>query len=450
MRTVMAAALLATILNGTLSTLASAAPAYNLGPGDEVRVKVYEWRSPIGDVHEWAPLNGEFSVGADGSVSLPLVGAIPAGGHTTDDLAAVIATRLQQTVGLLAPPHASVEVVKYRPFYILGSVNKPGEYPFRPGMTVLQAVSIAGGVYRMSDPGLLLAQRSTISSVGDLRVLQLDFNALSARRATLKAELDGTAKIAFPRELIEQQGDPAVAQLIEQQQTMFNSRAAALRSEIDALNRLKDLLNGQVTSMAAKMNNLDQELTLLKNELAGTSSLVQRGLAVAPREFALRQTELQTEGRRLDLDTAMLRAREDIAKADQALIELNNKMRDAALTELSQVESKLAQTAARIKISRAIIAQESTGPDLAAVLGQDLGPPSYSIIRQGGDKPETLGATDASLVQPGDTIEVKRAGISVQPVVSGRDMGETGPPVTTGAVQPEPPSPTVVQKNRRR
>ena len=307
------------------------AAATRLGIGDEIQLKVYEWRSAVGDVHEWAALNGKFGVGADGNVSLPLIGAVPAAGRTPEQVADAVAARLQQTVGLAARPQTSLEITKYRPFYILGSVDHPGEYPYRPGMTVLQAVSIAGGLYRMTDPSLLLGQRGTVATVGDLRVLQIEYAGLLARRARLQAELDSGAKIAFPAEL--QQQDASIARLIAQEQTMFAARRDALRSETDALNQLKNLLNGEVTSLQAKIKNLDQELSLLKQELASTSSLVQRGLAAAPREFTLRQSELQTEGRRLDLDAAVLRAREDIGKADQALIQLRNKRYDETLTE---------------------------------------------------------------------------------------------------------------------
>jgi exopolysaccharide production protein ExoF len=446
MRRIWATVLLAVALTGAMATPPVIAAGYNLGSGDQVRVKVYEWRSAVGDVHEWSALNADFSVGADGALSLPLLGTLPAAGRTLQELADAIGSRLQQTLGLAAPPQASVEVVKYRPFYILGSLNKPGEYPFRPGMTVLQAVSIAGGLFRVNDPGLLLAQRTTLTAVGDLRVLQLEFNGLLARRARLKAEIDGTEKISFPQELLQQQGNPAITQLIDQEQVMFTSRRDALNSETDALNRLKQLLNGEVASMQAKVKNLDQELTLLKSELANTSALVQRGLAAAPREFTLRQTELQTEGRRLDLDTATLRAREDIGKADQAVIELQNKIRNATLTELAQVESKLSETTARIRTGKAIIAQESAGPDLLSVLGQESGPPTYSIVRRTGNAAETLAATEASSVQPGDTIEVKRAGAGLSSPVAA-DGPE--PLASEAAANQEPQPPPRPTKPRR-
>jgi protein involved in polysaccharide export with SLBB domain len=406
MRKPFAAALLPILLFGLAMARPAAAAVYTLGTGDQVRIKVHEWRSALGEVHEWSALSGEFAVGADGNVSVPIIGMVPATGHTLEELTTAIATGLHNKLGLASLPQASVEIIKYRPFYIVGSVRQPGEYPFLPGMTVRQTVAIAGGLFSLTEG--ISARRAVLTTIGDLRVLELDLNALLVRRARLKAELGNNSKIEFPRELLQQQNDPKIAQLIEQEQAMFVAHRDSLRSETDALTQRKEMLNSQVTALQAKMKNVGQQLDLLKAEVESQSSLVKRGLGVAPREFSLRQTELQTEGYRLDLDVAMLRAREDISKADHAMIELANKRRDAALTELAQVESKLSETAARIRTGRAIIEQEEAGPDLAGILGEQ-GPPVYSIIRRSGENEQKLAASEASIVQPGDTIEVKRA-----------------------------------------
>src|SRR5205814_1909785 len=134
-------------------------------------------------------LNGEFLVDPSGNVFLPLVGEIPAQNRTTAELANSISDRLQSRVGLADRPDASVEVSEFRPFYIVGNVEHPGNYPYRPGMTVLQAVSIAGGWQRLLDANLLRLEREAITSRGDLRVVGAERDALLARRARLDAEM---------------------------------------------------------------------------------------------------------------------------------------------------------------------------------------------------------------------------------------------------------------------
>jgi polysaccharide export outer membrane protein len=107
---------------------------YRLGTGDEVRIIVFGEE----------PLTREYRVSDSGNVNLPLLGPIPAVGLTANDLGESIANTMQKK-GLFNNPSVSVEVTRYRPIFILGEVNKPGEYSYQPRMTVLTAVAIAGG-----------------------------------------------------------------------------------------------------------------------------------------------------------------------------------------------------------------------------------------------------------------------------------------------------------------
>ncbi len=111
-----------------------AAGEYRLGPGDTVRIITY------GE----DPLTGEFRVSDHGTVALPLAGAVRAAGRTPLELEAAVAAALRKG-DMLKQPSVSVEVAAYRPIYVLGEVNKPGQYPWEPGMTVVSAAAVAGG-----------------------------------------------------------------------------------------------------------------------------------------------------------------------------------------------------------------------------------------------------------------------------------------------------------------
>jgi len=106
---------------------------YRLGASDKVRVTVFGEEA----------LTGEFIVGANGKMSLPLIGETQAAGLTIGQFQAEIANALAQ--GFLDEPRVSAEVLNYRPFYILGEVNQPGTYPYTNNLTVLNAVATAGG-----------------------------------------------------------------------------------------------------------------------------------------------------------------------------------------------------------------------------------------------------------------------------------------------------------------
>lgn len=108
-------------------------PAYRLDAGDKLRVVVYGQEG----------LTNTYAVGAGGSITMPLIGAVPARGMTTPELAGAITARLRN--GYIRDPSVAVEIDSYRPFFILGEVAAPGQYPYVPNMTVESAVAIAGG-----------------------------------------------------------------------------------------------------------------------------------------------------------------------------------------------------------------------------------------------------------------------------------------------------------------
>ena len=112
---------------------------YRLDSGDKIRVTVFN--EPT--------LSGEFSVGSEGSVSLPLIGDVTAKNKTPQELASEVQTRLAD--GYLREPRVSIEVSAYRPFFILGEVKAPGQYPYASGMTVLNAIATAQGFTPRAD-----------------------------------------------------------------------------------------------------------------------------------------------------------------------------------------------------------------------------------------------------------------------------------------------------------
>jgi polysaccharide export outer membrane protein len=119
--------------------VAYAAPArgydadYRLDAGDKLRVVVYGQEG----------LTNTYAVSASGSITMPLIGTVPARGLTPSQLARSIADRLRN--GYIREPSVAAEIESYRPFFILGEVAAPGQYPYVPNMTAESAVAIAGG-----------------------------------------------------------------------------------------------------------------------------------------------------------------------------------------------------------------------------------------------------------------------------------------------------------------
>ncbi|MCK1642253.1 polysaccharide export protein [Bradyrhizobium sp. 157] len=107
--------------------------AYHLDAGDKLRVVVYGQEG----------LTNTYAIDAGGAITMPLIGSVRARGRTTAGLAAEISAKLR--AGFIREPSVAVEIEAYRPFFILGEVAAPGQYPYVPNMTVESAVAIAGG-----------------------------------------------------------------------------------------------------------------------------------------------------------------------------------------------------------------------------------------------------------------------------------------------------------------
>lgn len=148
---------------------------YKLAAGDKVRLTVFNE----------AALSGEFSVSTTGMLSFPLVGEVSADGKSISEITSVVQTRLAD--GYLRDPNVSLEISTYRPFFILGEVNAPGQYPYASNITVLNAVATAQGFTPRADNKLVFIRRAggaeeqAYRLTPDLRVLPGDTIRLGER-----------------------------------------------------------------------------------------------------------------------------------------------------------------------------------------------------------------------------------------------------------------------------
>lgn len=158
--------LLGACSSGGLPELSSAPPTapYRLGPGDQLDIKV------LGADE----LRGPYVVQDDGTISMLLIGKVPAAGLTVDQLDKEIADKL--TAGrYISHPQVGVSVMAYRPFYILGEVARPGAYPYASGMRVLSAVAAAQGyTYRANQDYAVITRGGNEAKGIELTPIQPD------------------------------------------------------------------------------------------------------------------------------------------------------------------------------------------------------------------------------------------------------------------------------------
>lgn len=151
-------------------------PDYRLGAGDRIKFTVFGQPD----------MTGDFEVDGEGNLPIPLLGLVQARGHTVAELTEKIRAALDKD--FIVEPRVSLEVVNYRPFFILGQVNKPGRYDYVNGLTVRQAVAIAGGFTRrarVSDVTLIRKERTkgaNIETTVDLDAVVLPGDTIDVER----------------------------------------------------------------------------------------------------------------------------------------------------------------------------------------------------------------------------------------------------------------------------
>lgn len=131
----------------TPAPAAASDTSYGVGPGDKLRIMVFGQEN----------MSGEYQVDGSGKIAFPLIGGVEAGGKSAPELEANMEEQLAR---YLKEPDVSIEVLNFRPFFVVGEVREPGDYPYVDDMSVLNAVAIAGGfTYRAREETFVIQRR---------------------------------------------------------------------------------------------------------------------------------------------------------------------------------------------------------------------------------------------------------------------------------------------------
>ncbi|WP_280523756.1 polysaccharide biosynthesis/export family protein [Rhizobium sullae] len=382
---------------------------YQLGTMDKLRIRVAEWQTAEGAIRDWSVVSGDYTIGPSGSLSLPFVGDLPASGKTTDAIAKEIGVALQKQFGLKDRPSASVELAQFRPVFMTGDVENPGEYPFAPNLSVVKAVSLAGGL-RRADAGQRFA-RDFINAKGDAVVYTTERNRLIARKARLQAEIAKSDAIEMPKELTDL---PEAKALLASETALMSTRKKRLTLQLQALDDLKSLLQAEIESLGKKTETQTRQLELAKEDRDKVENLAEKGLALSARKMAAEQRAADTEATLLDIDTNILKAKQDISQANQDEITLRNDW-DAKLSqELQDTESELDTLNLKIATSDALMSEAlAQSNDAARFDPQNAASISYSIVREVDGLSKEIPVQENTALQPGDLIRVT-AGVAMR------------------------------------
>ena len=327
-----------------------AARAADFNPLDTVAIKVTEWLPARGEYREWSALSGNYTVSSNLTISVPFLGEVSLADLDRDTLSARISARLQERMSLPEPPDVQVQITQRAPIYILGAVATPGSVPFVPGMTVRQAIALAGGLFRGSGVEMRL-ERDAITTAGTLDDARDRANRLRAKVYRLEQEVGSQG--GAPEQLESTDGIPP--ELLAEQEAIRQTRAQVRQSRVKSFEDRRDLARDQIRTFADMKTNLDRQIELTRNELKDVNRLVDRGLAVAGRSTGLERTLTDLESRRLDLDLGTLNANLAVNESERGILDVDTSFKIETSNELQTARAELQKAERDIQVANDLL-----------------------------------------------------------------------------------------------
>lgn len=368
----------------------------------KLRISIVQWMPTQGRYEKWDALGGDFEVGKDGTILLPIIGTVSVGGLGPQELADEISKRIKSKIGLMVSPNTTVQVIDFPPIYVVGDVKEPGQYRFRDGLTVLQALALGGGEYRNATTE---NTSEVISLVSELRSTDAGILRSMARVARLQAEASGAEKIKFPSLPLENSEKERASDIFNQERVIFIARRNGLDRQTKSLEDLRNLLSSEIDTLQQKIAMTDDLIKTTENELHGVKVLVEKGISVASRQSDLERQLASYRADRLDNLTAVMRARQSISEATRNLEGLQDQRETEIVSELQQEQSNIdslrrkRDTTQKLLIDRLSATPGSIGTEAGRTL-------DFTIIRRVDGKPTEIAATESSELMPGDVLKV--------------------------------------------
>jgi polysaccharide biosynthesis/export protein len=380
------------LLAGLLQAVPAVASDYLLSSGDQLEVGV------LGVLSE----PQKAVVGVDGMVSFPLVGEVKAAGRSLQDVRADVRDILTRQpfrrhgsdLGVstysIAPNEVSLQISEYRPVYVSGDVLHPGQIIYRPGLTVRQAVAIAGGFGKERSEGQLIQLRNKYESAAlDFARSTLQADALSAELGLANEPAKQTtfpgADLATTRAIANEEKERSAAR-----EQAFDSKRSFLKSALDQSEVRIGVLETQVVN-EQKGADLDAA------EVTTVDDLFHKGVVPASRLTDVRRSSLLSSSRALQTKIALEDAKRDRTDLQSKLDSLDRDRKVELLTDLEKANSAMRNAAVVLRGLQRELALQGDVSDGVQIM----------IFRNGSDAAHGVISNEDSELLPGDTLDIK-------------------------------------------
>jgi polysaccharide export outer membrane protein len=350
-------------------------------------------------------LTGRFRVGPGGSIGYPLLGDVDVGGLTTGEIAKRIGAKLEEHVP--SGNAVSVSVEEYAPVFVLGNVEKPGPYPYRPGMIALELLAVGGGLKQPT-----LAQDNSrlqlIATEQEYTDAQLQRFSLQMRRTRLKAEMDGADDFSFVLPTHDNIQDvDALNRMLEGEKNLFTVRKASLDSQDQALQARRASYEQEITTLEQAIKLHNDELALLAQDVKAMQTLADQKLTQLTRLRETQRSYSVAQRDMLEQQSYLARAHQNLLDMEQQRVELRAKRNDEDATEIRVADLEIAradQKMASLLVTLSELKKEMTSAtDAVATLTT-----TYAITRLVDGRYEEIAADERTDIKPGDILRASQ------------------------------------------
>ncbi|WP_029076574.1 polysaccharide biosynthesis/export family protein [Kaistia adipata] len=400
---VMLAALAASVASN-LAIAADVAAEYRISPGDTVQINI----ATVPDGSHQA------TVQLDGTVALPQIGMIPVAGLTLAELQSRLERTLPATIFrirladgreqaiLLKPSDVTAAIVDYRPIYIKGDVLTPGQQPYRPLMTVRQAVAVAGG-YSLMRSRMTQSVQDPIDLQGAFDSLWTDYVREYFRKQRVEAELQGKpgfdtsapAGCTLPPDV--------VAAIARNETDLMNTARDDAERERVYLEQAQKAAGDQIEVLLKRERDEAASLKADEDEVAKVKQVYEAGNLTNTRMADMRRALLLSSSRRLETTVELMRTRYQQGDYARQLERSVSQRRTTLLQDLAEANVRLADLAIKLRAASEklhLLGGSRPTPSPTGAAGVKV-----SIIRREGGSSVTLSVDEDAEVRPGDVIE---------------------------------------------
>ncbi|MGH6777521.1 MAG: polysaccharide biosynthesis/export family protein [Bradyrhizobium sp.] len=412
--------------------------AQALGIGDKLKVVFYErvktedekWdrtSSALRGIQQRPELSGDYTIEGDGTITVPLLGSVQAAARSQQQVRVALAEAFEKLLGRKAI--VDVMLQARSPIYVLGPVKRPGSFSYVPGMTVLYALALAGGMDRAAvEPWQKV---EAIRTIEKRRGAVESMLKLIARDAVLRAERDGTAPKP-PHQLTNLVGATEANTLVDEQTDQRKAIAMARKNREQvadaAVQSAKQDLN-----MYTHTNSLNQLVKTRRDRLDNIRLLVARNILS---KVSLDQAEAElsdAEQRRQDAFNQYSTAKQRLATLEAQALQIRSDQTNDLEAEIVATKGQIVNDRREFATSDEVLgALPATRADLTSSESRTM---TYRIVRQTPGGPVEIDATGMTVLKPGDLVQV--VGGASEPAEQKSPKSQDRTPVEDGADRQE-------------